>query len=87
LLDLAIEEMEWVGKSAGRSEGARKGEHTSWGELTEKGVKNFVSAEKSLIELVVKPAKTKAVASERKRKVPRARPRSARPDVEQSAVA
>lgn len=74
LLNLAIEEMEAVGK-AGRAESAHAGEQTTWGELTEKGVRNFATAQKSLMDLVVKPVKGKTSAPERKRRIPRPRPR------------
>jgi hypothetical protein len=56
LLELAMEELETAGKAKGdRKEAMRKPPHQSWGELTEKGVKNLVGAEKSLLDLVIKP--------------------------------
>ena len=54
LLELAIDQLEATAKS-GREhkEGLRK--EAPWGELTEKSVKNFVTAEKSLLDLAMKP--------------------------------
>jgi len=72
LLELAIKQMGDGGEAAGgRVEPARKEPRTSWGELTEKSVRNLVAAEKSLMDLVVKPRK--AVPAEKKRKAPRPR--------------
>jgi len=74
LLNLAIEQMESVGEVAGkRVEAARKEARTSWGNLTEKSVQNLVTAEKSLMDLVVKPVKGQT--AERKRKAHRSRPK------------
>jgi hypothetical protein len=78
LLDLALEQMESAGKAGGtRSESAREGEHTSWGELAARGVRNFATAQKSLMDLVIKPAKAKAPPPARKRKAPHVPPRPA----------
>jgi hypothetical protein len=69
LLDLAIEQLEAAAKVGGdHKEAARKEVQPSWGELTEKSVKNFVSAEKSLLDLAMKPMKT---PREEGRRVPR----------------
>ena len=79
LLNLAIEQMESAGKTAGkRVESVRHEARTSLGELTEKSVRNFATAQKSLMELVTKPAKAKEAAPERKRKAPRVRPKAAK---------
>jgi hypothetical protein len=62
LLDLAIEELEKVGKAKGERKEARKETRKEtrppWAELTEKSVKNLVAAEKSLLDLTIKPPKT-----------------------------
>ena len=56
LLELAIEELETVGKATGeRKVAIRKPLQQYWGELTEKSVKNLVAAEKSLLDLAIKP--------------------------------
>ena len=79
LLNLAIEQMESAGKTAGkRVESVRNEARTSLGELTEKSVRNFATAQKSLMELVTKPAKAKAAPPERKRKASHVRPRTAK---------
>lgn len=62
LLEFAIQQFGATnGKSAGeRAEAARAAKEevrTSFAELTRKSVKNFVNAEKSLLEVAVKPAK------------------------------
>ena len=62
LLEFAIQQFGTTnGKSAGeRAEAARAAKEevrTSFAELTRKSVKNFVNAEKSLLEVAVKPAK------------------------------
>jgi len=58
LLDLAIEQMERIGKKKGdHKEAGRKPAPGMLGALTEKSVHNLVTAEKSLLELAVKPAK------------------------------
>jgi hypothetical protein len=56
LLELAVEQLEQSAK-AGREQHkiARKEASPSLGELTEKSVKNFVTAEKSLLDLAMKP--------------------------------
>ena len=56
LLELAIGELETARKARGdRKVAVRKSSQQSWGELTEKGVKNLVAAEKSLLDLAIKP--------------------------------
>jgi len=56
LLDLAIKQLEAVGEAKDRRKvAARKVVQRSWGELTEKSVKNLVTAEKSLLDLAMKP--------------------------------
>jgi hypothetical protein len=57
LLDLAIEQLEAAAKAGGDHKVPRKETLPPWGELTEKSVKNFVSAEKSLLDLAMKPVK------------------------------
>jgi hypothetical protein len=56
LLDLAIEQLEETAKN-GREhkDTTHKAIAPLWGELTEKSVRNFVNAEKSLLELATKP--------------------------------
>jgi len=75
LLELAIEELETVQKAMGdRKVAERKALQRSWGELTEKGVKNLMAAEKSLLDLAIKPKK--GMAREETHKAgPRARSR------------
>lgn len=88
LLNLAVEQMESVGKAAGkRVEAVRNEARTSLGELTEKSVRNFVTAQKSLMELVSKPSVAKESTAERKRKAPRARPKTSREGPEETAAA
>ncbi len=88
LLNLAIEQMESAGKTAGkRVESARNGARTSLGELTEKSVRNFATAQKSLMELVTKPVKAKESTPERKRKVVHFRPRTPKEKPEERAAA
>ncbi len=61
LLDLAIEQLEAVSEARdGRKVAARKPVQRSWGELTEKSVKNLVAAEKSLLDLAMKPKRGSA---------------------------
>jgi len=61
LLNLAIEQMEKIGKGKGdHKESSRKPAPALLGELTEKSVHNLVTAEKSLLDLAVKPGKTEA---------------------------
>jgi hypothetical protein len=58
LVDLAIEEMEKIGKGKGdHKEVARKAVPALLRELTEKSVHNLVTAEKSLLDLAMKPRK------------------------------
>jgi hypothetical protein len=72
LLNLAIEQLEATAKAGGgHKEEARKDGQPSWGELTEKSLKNFVTAEKSLLDLAMKPMKK--VGREEGRKVMRPR--------------
>ncbi len=56
LLDLAIEQMEEMGKGE-KKEGVKKDGQHKWGELTEKSMRNLVTAEKSLLDLATKPGK------------------------------
>ena len=88
LLNLAIEEMESAGKTAGkRVETVRNEARTSLGELTEKSVRNFATAQKSLMELVTKPVKAKESTPERKRKAVHVRPRTPKEKQEERAAA
>jgi hypothetical protein len=74
LLNLAIEQMESGGHVASeRLEAAGTEARASWGSLTEKSVRNLVTAQKSLMDLIVKPAK--ATPAERKPKPVRVRPK------------
>jgi len=74
LLNLAIDQMESGGEAASeRLEAAETEARTSWGTLTEKSVRNLVTAQKSLMDLIVKPAK--ASPTEKKRKPVRVRPK------------
>ena len=86
LLALAIDQLECTGKATGEGiEAARKEARTSWGELTEKSVRNLVSAQKSLMDIAVKPIR--ASATEETRKTPRARPRHKKQPVEEHEAA
>jgi len=90
LLNLAVEQMESVGKgAAGVVRSTREAAtRTSLGELTEKSVRNFVSAQKSLMDLVTKSEKaTPAPRVERKRKAARVRPKPSKEKAEEQAVA
>jgi hypothetical protein len=74
LVNLAIEQMESAGEMAEeRAEAARTEVRTALGHLTEKSVRNFVTAQKSLMDLIGKPAK--AAPAEKKRKPARVRPK------------
>jgi len=74
LLNLAIQQMESAGEIAGkRVEAARAEARTSWDNLTKKSVRNFATAQKSLMDLVVKPVK--ASPTDKKRKAARVRPK------------
>jgi hypothetical protein len=59
LLELAVEQLEDTAKASRQQlkERARKEALPSFRELTEKSMKNFVSAEKSLLDLAAKPIK------------------------------
>ena len=73
IMELAIEQLEESAK-AGRErfkEVARKEALPSFGELTEKSMKNFVTAEKSLLDLAMKPMK--GLGGENGRKVSKRR--------------
>jgi len=69
LLELAIEQFESKREAeAEHAEAARKKPpHTSLAELTEKSVRNLVSAQKSLMDLAIKPLKESVTAVPRKR--------------------
>jgi hypothetical protein len=75
LMELAIDQLEETVK-AGREkvkEVARKEPRPSLGELTEKSMKNFVTAEKSLLDLAMKPMRGRS--GENGRKAPQHRQR------------
>ena len=56
LLELAIEQLEETAKTRrDHKESAKKEAQPLWGELTEKSVKNLVTAEKSLLDLAMRP--------------------------------
>ena len=58
LMELAIEQLEETTKTGREHKDAvRKEAQPLWGELTDKTVKNFVNAEKSLLDLAMKPGK------------------------------
>jgi hypothetical protein len=67
LFELAVDQLENTRK-AGRDQykAARKEMSPSFGELTEKSVKNFVTAEKSLLDLAIKPLRGGATEDGRK---------------------
>ena len=73
LFDLAIDQIEATTKSRREigKKTARKQMRPSWGELTEKSVKNIVTAEKSLLELAGRPIR--GTSHKESRKVARAR--------------
>jgi len=74
LLNLAIEQIESGGEVASeRLEAAETEARTSWSSLTEKSVRNLVTAQKSLMDLIVKPAK--ASPAEKRRKPVHVRPK------------
>jgi len=87
LIDLTIEQLEETAKaSREHREGARKEALSSWGELTEKSVHNFVAAEKSLLELASK--RMEGVGHEKGRKGTKSRRAGKRQSthVEEAAV-
>jgi len=86
LLELAIEELDTARKARGdRKVAMRKTPQHSWEELTEKGVKNLVAAEKSLLDLAIKPKG--GMAREETRKAgPRGRGRRAGKTAERTAA-
>jgi hypothetical protein len=58
LMELALEQLEETAKpSRGHKVAGHKDMPPMWNELTEKSVKNFVNAEKSLLDLAMKPMK------------------------------
>jgi len=58
LVEMTLEQLETVGKAKpGHKEARRKEEKPIWTELTERSVKNLVTAEKSLLDLTMKPVK------------------------------
>jgi len=78
LFDLAIEQLEATTKVGGdHKEAARKEAQPAWGELTEKSMKNFVTAEKSLLDLAMKPLKKTGREEGRKVLTPRHKPHRA----------
>jgi len=85
LLNLAIDQLEAVGEAAaGRKEVVRKEPSTSWAELTEKSVRNLVTAQKSLMDLAIKPIKEPV--TDEVRKASRARPRARKRAEERKAA-
>jgi len=79
ILELAIDQMEMAAKASREfREPLRKDKEArrSWEELTEKSVKNFVTAEKSLLDLAMKPVK--GMRHQEGRKAPRGRQRTPR---------
>jgi len=58
LVEMTLEQLETIGKTkTGHKEAGRKEEKPIWTELTEKSVKNLVTAEKSLLDLAMKTRK------------------------------
>lgn len=89
LFELALEQLENTRK-AGREQykAARKEMSPSFGELTEKSVKNFVAAEKSLLDLAMKPLHGGTGADGRKsRRRPGARATKKHPATAKPAMA
>ena len=77
LLNLAIDQFESTAETATEARRApRREPRTSFAELTEKSVRNLVTAQKSLMDLAIKPAK--AAGTEEAPKTPRSRPRRKR---------
>lgn len=72
LLELTIKQLETVGKakSEHKEEGRKEGQ-PSWAELTEKSVKNLVTAEKSLLDLAMRRPQETAREEVRKTRRPR----------------
>lgn len=66
LLNMAVEQMENARPSKAKNE-ARDESRTSWRDVGEKSIRNVAAAQKSLTDLVVKPAKAAPVAPRRKR--------------------
>ena len=86
LLDLALDQWESTGKATGKGiEDAREEARTSWGKLTQKSVHNIVTAQKSLMDLAVKPLR--ASATEKTRRNHRVRPRRKKQIFEQHEAA
>ena len=73
LLELAIEQFEQTAKATKEHKdgSSKEAAHSAWGELTEKSMHNFVAAEKSLLNLAVRP--NRGVARETGKAGPRAR--------------
>lgn len=72
LMELAIEQLEEATKTGREHKDAvRKEAQPLWGELTDKTVKNFVNAEKSLLDLAMKPVKGSGREDGRKTARPR----------------
>ena len=87
LLDLAIEQLEAVSEAKdGRKVAARKPVQRSWGELTEKSVKNLVAAEKSLLDLAMKPKRGSARDETRKTRGKKVHVTTHRKEAEREAV-
>lgn len=72
LFDLAISQFERDGKSASQAE-VEMEPRTPWAVVTQRGVQNFVTAQKSLLDLAVKPVKASAPSA-----APKARKRPGR---------
>jgi len=69
MFDLAIQQFEKEGKAANHAE-VEVEPRTPWAVVTQKGVQNFVTAQKSLLDLAVKPVKASARPEAPKRKPP-----------------
>jgi hypothetical protein len=86
LLNLAIDQWEFSGKATGEHlEAVRKEVRTSWGELTQKSIWNFVVVQKSLRDLAAK--RVRALAAEKTHQSPPARARGKKQTVRTRKVA
>lgn len=80
LMELAIDQFETARKAAGAiAEEVEAEPRTPWSEITQKSVKNFVAAQKSILDLAIRPAKETASTPEHHRpRRPVRKPRAAK---------
>ena len=77
LVELALEQLEETIKTTNEAkEGARKEAQSTWSTLTEKSMHNFVTAEKSLLELAAK--RTEGMGTDKSRRSTKAHARAGR---------